>query len=546
MDRFTLSIILFFVAASLAFIFSAEREERAEFVLINGAEPETIDPALLTGVIEGRIADNIFEGLTTPDPKDLSPRPGMAYRWEISRDKRIYTFYLRRARWTNGDPVTAHDFVYSWIRALKPETASQYAYMLYPLKNAEEFNSGKITDPNFVGVRALDDYTLRVELKNPTHYFLDLTSFSTLRPVNRRCVEKYGSTWTHLGKIVTNGPFMIEKWEIGRRIRLRKNPDYWDAENVKLETIDLLAVESVNTAFNIYLCGLADFISGVPSHLRELVRDREDYHVGPYIATYYYLLNVNVPPLNDRRVRMALSMTIDRDQIVKYITRGGEEPATAFVPKCMPHYTPPKGLPYWRGSFEDFPEGEREKQRELSRKVLERARKLLAEAGFPNGKGFPKLEILYPTRQLTKDIAEVIQQMWKKNLGIHVSLVNQEWKVYLASTKQKDYQIASAGWIGDYADPKTFLDMWVTGGGNNRTGWSNAEYDRLIRLTETETDSEKRMRLFYEAEKILVEKEVPIIPLYYAVSEEMYRPNVKGIYSNFRNVHPFKYIYIER
>jgi len=546
MDRSVLTILLCFVFASACFVGLGEKEDRADFVLINGAEPETIDPAILTGVIEGRIADNIFEGLTTPDPKDLTPRPGVAERWEISPDGLTYTFHLRKSEWTNGDPVTAHDFVYSWRRALAPETASQYAYMLYPLRNAEAYNSGEIQDPSRIGVRALDDYTLRVELEHPTAYFLQLTYFSTLLPVNRKCVETYGINWTHAENIVTNGPFVVESWEIGRRIRLRKNPRHWDAANIKVETVDLLSIESTNTSFNMYLCGLADFCSTIPTQLRDLVRSRDDYHVGPYIGTTYLLLNVKCPPLDDVRVRKALSMAIDRDQIVKYIMKGGEEPARAFVPTCMPGYTPPKGLDYWRGDFSAMGADERRRCEEESRRVLAQARELLADAGYPNGEGFPRLDVLYPTRAAIKDIAEVLQQMWKKNLGIRVSLLNKEWKVYLASTKEMDYQIAIAGWIGDYADPKTFLDMWVTGGGNNRTGWSNGEYDRLIRLTETTTDPKERMDIFRRAETILVEKELPIVPLFYRVSEEMYRRNVKGIWTNIRNVHPLKYVYVER
>ncbi|MEW6359491.1 MAG: peptide ABC transporter substrate-binding protein [Planctomycetota bacterium] len=524
MDKTVLTILLIFICASMGFVAFTERSPRADFVIINGAEPETLDPAIMTGVLEGRIADALFEGLTVPHPKTLDPLPGMAERWTITDDGRTYTFHIRKARWSNGDPVTAHDFVYSWRRALAPATASEYAYMLYYLENGEAYNKGELTDPAKVGVRAIDDMTLEAKLARRTPFFLGLTSFSTLMPVNRRCIEKHGNTWTHMGNIVTNGPFMLGDWKIGRYIRVKKNPGYHDADKVRLNSVDFLAVESANTAFNMYLNGEADFVATIPLPLRPVVEDRPDYHTGPYIGTYYYLFNVRRKPFDDARVRRAFAMTVDREQICRYITRGGELPATSFVPAGMPHYKSIKGLSLH----------------------VDAARRLLAEAGYPDGKGFPKVELLYNTSEANQDIAEVIQQMLKTNLGVRVELMNQEWKVYLASTKEGDYQFARAAWIGDYVDPNTFLDMWVTGGGNNRAGWSNPEYDALIRGAAAEGDPEKRMEIFRRAERILIEEEAPIMPVYYYVSNEMYRPEVKGMYANIRNIHPLKFVSVER
>ncbi|NOZ23415.1 MAG: peptide ABC transporter substrate-binding protein [Planctomycetes bacterium] len=524
MDKTVLTILLVFLCASLGFVAFTERTPRADFVIINGAEPETLDPAIMTGLPEGRIAAALFEGLTVADPKTLDPLPGMAERWTISDDGCTYTFHLRKANWTNGDPVTAHDFVYSWRRALAPATASEYAYMLYHLKNGEAYNKGDLADPKKVGVRALNDATLQVTLKQRTPFFLGLTHFSTLLPVNRRCVEAHGNRWTHLGNIVTNGPFMLDDWKIGRFIRVKKNPGYYGADNVRLRSVDFLAVESANTAFNMYLSGEADFVSTIPLPLRRIVERRPDYHSGPYIGTYYYVFNVHRKPFDDARVRKAFAMAVDREKICKYITRGGEIPATSFVPDGMPHYKPIKGMCL----------------------DVDRARTLLAAAGYPGGKGFPKVELLYNTSEAHKDIAEVVQEMLKKNLGVKVELVNQEWKVYLATTKARDYQFARAAWIGDYVDPNTFLDMWVTGGGNNRAGWSNAEYDALIRRAGAEGNPEKRMELFRRAERILIEQEAAIMPIYYYVSNEMYRPEIKGIYSNIRSVHPLKFVRVER
>ncbi len=524
MDRSAFAILLVFVAASAFFLGLGRQRERADFAYVSGAEPETLDPALLTGALEGRLADAIFEGLTTYHPRDLTPEPGMALRWETSPDGLTYTFHLRRARWSNGDPVTARDFVYTWRRALAPATAAKYAYMLYYLKNGEAYNRGAIEDPARVGVRAADDHTLVVTLEHPTPYFLDLTSFSTLLPVNRRCVETHGDQWTKPANIVTNGAFLVQEWKLNQYIRLAKNPDYWDAARVRARTIDALAVENSNTAFNLYLTGEADYTGNVPLALRGLVRSRPDYHTGVYLATYYYLLNVRRKPLDDARVRKALAMAVDKASICRYITRGGEVPAPHFVPAGMPGYAGPKGLPFDPAA----------------------AGKLLAEAGFPGGKGFPRLQVLYNTSEANRDIAEVIQQMWKDHLNIRVDLVNQEWKVYLASTDAGDFDIARAAWIGDYTDPNTFLDMWVTNGGNNRSGWSNAAYDDLIRRAGRERDPGRRMAVFHEAETLLVEREMPIIPLHYYVTNEMYRDNVKGIWQNVRGVHPLKYVYVEK
>ena len=516
--------VLLICLAALVCLWSVRRTSpRADFTYIGGAEPETLDPALITGALEGRLADALFEGLTTYDPKDLSPQPGMAERWELSADRLTYTFHLRSARWSNGDPVSAHDFVYSWRRVLEPATASRYAYMLYYLKNGEAYNKGKFSDPAQIGVKAADDRTLVVSLANPTPYFLDLTGFSTLLPVNRRCIEAHGDHWTRPEHIVTNGAFLLKAWRLNQYVRMAKNPDYWDAANVRLNTVDALAVENANTAFNLYLTGAADYTGTVPLPLRSLVQSRPDYHTGVYLATYYYLLNVHRKPLDDPRVRKALAMAIDKAQICRYITRGGEVPAQTFVPAGMPGYQGPKGLGF----------------------DVAAARRLLADAGFPDGKGFPHLQVLYNTSEANRDIAEVVQQMWKDNLNIRVELLNQEWKVYLDTTDRKEYDIARAAWIGDYTDPNTFMDMWVTGGGNNRAGWSNERYDGLIRRAGLEADPAKRMALFREAETILVEQEMPILPIYYFVTTEMFRPSVKGIHQNVRGMHPMKWICVE-
>jgi len=500
-------------------------DDRADFVYVSGAEPETLDPALMTGLLDGRLAAAVLEGLTVYDPRDLSPRPGVAERWEVSKDRRTYTFHLRRCSWSNGDSVTAHDFVYAWRRVLSPKTGAQYAYQLYDyIENAKRFYKGEIADFGRVGVRALDDRTLRVHLTGPTPYFLDLTSFMTYLPVHRGCVETHGFRWTRPDNIVTNGAFRLKEWRLNEKIRLEKNPDYWDVANVQLDTIDALAIDSRNTTFNLYATGGADLITDVPLPLIGILRTRPDFHSSASLTTYFYRFNVTRPPFDDARVRKALALAIDKAAIVRHITRGGEIPARAFVPPAMPGYRGPQGLGC----------------------DPEQARRLLAEAGYPGGKGFRQIEILFNTSEAHRHIAEVIQQMWTEQLGIRAVLLNQEWGAYMHSMKSQQYDVARSVWIGDYTDPNTFLDMFVTGGGNNRTGWSHAGYDALIRRAATELDLRRRMELLSEAEAILVEQELPIAPIYYAASHMMYRPHVKGVYPNAREVFVLKFVRVDR
>jgi len=508
--------LLLFVTCLVGLILglSMAREEPADFRFVSGAEPETLDPALMTGVTEGRFAAAIFEGLTVYDPKDLSAMPGMAERWTVDPDGCVYTFFLREAAWSNGDPLTAHDFVYSWRRVLEPETASSYAYQLYYVKNAQAYNESKLADFAQVGIRADGQRKLIVTLNARTPFFLSLTSFMTLLPVSRRCVESHGETWTRPETIVTNGPFLLHEWRINRRLRLRRNPDYWDAANVKLATIDALTVETASTGFNIYETGGADLLTMIPLPLVDVLMKRDDYHSSTYLGTYFYRFNVTKPPLDDVRVRKALTMSINREHVTRYITRGGEVPSATFVPVGMPAYTPGKGLPY----------------------DPDRAKELLADAGYPNGKGFPKVELLFNTSESHKDIAEVIQDMWHKTLNVKVTLVNQEWKVYLANTRQFKYDVARSAWIGDYTDPNTFLDMFVTNGGNNRTGWSDPRYDALIEAAGREADPAKRMGLLRQAETVLLTEGVPIAPIYFLITNNMYRSHVHGIYPNVLNL----------
>lgn len=499
---------------------------RADLVIINGAEPQSLDPQIITGQPEGRVCLALFEGLTNNDPVTAKPVPGVAERWEISNEGRTYTFHLRPSFWSNGDPVTAHDFVWSWQRALSPAIASEYAYQLYAIRNAEQFNNGKIADFAQVGVRAVDDRTLIVELKDPTPYFLDLCAFATLYPVHRGCIERWGDNhWIKPGKIVSNGPYLLDQWRINDKVRLRKNPRYWNADTVALDIVDILPVGSPATALNLYLTGAADIIWDkglIPTYLLHEARQRPDCHTFAYLGSYFYRFNVTRKPFDDPRVRRALSMAVDRQQIVNKITRAGELPATHFTPPGIPGYEPPAGPGY----------------------DPDAARQLLAEAGYPGGNGFPKFKILFNkggggSAGVNEQIALEIAAMWTKTLGIECATENQEWKVYLNSMSTLDYDVCRSSWIGDYNDPNTFLDMFVTGGGNNRTGWSHARYDDLIRAAGRELDPVKRAALFREAELLLCRDETPIIPIYFYVGVNFFDPNKwEGIHPNVLDVHP--------
>ncbi len=500
-------------------------QEPADFVFINGQEPESLDPAIITAQADGRIVSSLFEGLTARNEKG-EIIPGVAERWEISADGRTYTFHLRsNARWSNGEPVRASDFIYSWKRALLPQTASKYSSQLYFIKNAEAFNSGAITDFSRVGVSAPDESTLVVELSAPTPFFLDLTAFPTLMPVHRGSIEKYGDDWIKPGKMVSNGPYTLEQWRINDRIRLSANPHYWDKKSLKLKVVDILPTTQSSTAFNLFYSGSADLILDrglVPAMLFGQLRQTPYFHSGPILAAYFYRFNVTKPPYNDVRVRRALSLAVDKKRIVEKITKAGEPIAPGIVPPGTQNYTSPI----------------------QEKHDPEAARKLLAEAGFPEGKGFPRMRLLYNKTDLNEQIATELQQMWTQELGIPVDLEKQEFKVYLSTMSALDYDLARSSWIGDYNDANTFLSIFTTGDGNNRTGWSNARFDSLIAEANREPDVDKREKIFQQAERILIEEDVVVLPLYFNVAIHFFDPaKVGGVVNNLVDEHPIRFMY---
>lgn len=671
-------VIGFCAIGALGYAVTFGQIEPADFTFNNGTEVKTLDPAKAEGQPERRILDALFEGLlrTMPSgpPNDLGlvpmePKPAVAESYSVSEDGKLYTFKIRAdAKWSDGTPVTAHDFVWSWRRTLHPDTGSQYTYHLYYVVGAEKYNLGKVevgdrvevelydrpgvkmaprgdAPPNLenqlqpfprgtilrgvlreivkppepaipasvneetkariegewkdkwayvveikptrggqvdwdadgelqafarnpvpgevsvdgeivrchyvlfdyetgVGVRAEDDHTLVVTLNNSTPYFNELVSFYPMYPVNRECVETYGwPLWTKPENMVSNGPYTLEDRRIRDRIRMIKNPLYWDAENVQLDTIDALTVTSETTDLNMFLNGQTDWGTTVPTaiipQLRELNErmkaqgQPEVFVTAPALIVYFYRINVNRPPFDDttivewkedgqvRRqergimVRHALNMALDKEQIVEKVTKAGQQPARHIVPPGFDGYESPQSGPF----------------------DPQAARELLERAGFPGGRGMPKLQILFNDNQAHRAIAEVIQQDWKVHLGVTAELRQLEWTTFLQSTTQLDYSVARAGWIADYPDPNTFLDMWLTNGSQNNTGWSNAEFDRLIADAGAEGDPQARYDILERAEAILME-ELPIIPIYFYVSLNTISPRVEGFFPNLQDDHP--------
>ncbi len=514
-------------ALSLLLLSCARMPHRAELVFINGAEPEVLDPALISAQPTSRIANAIFEGLTIFS-ETAGILPGVAERWDISPDRKTYTFHLRpNATWTNGDPVTSEDFRYAWIRALRPETGCEYASQLYPILNAKPFNEGRINQPESLGISAPDPLTLRVILENPTPYFLDLCAFSTYLPVHRKTVETHADWATQTAHFVGNGPFLFKEWRLFDRVRLEKNPNYWNANTIPLQSIDVLPASRPTTAFNLYATGQVDLMMDkglAPTALIDELRKRPDFHAGPFLGNYFIRYNLSRPHLADPRIRQALSLAFDKQRITSKITRAGETPAHSFVPPGTGHgYTPPSA----------------------PGQNLDRARALLAEAGHPGGKGLPVLTYLFRGESdIDRDIAVEIQRTLEEQLGIKLLLRGLEWTVYLSSLSNLDYDLCRSSWVADYNDPNTFLNMFVTGDGNNRTGWSRKEYDHSIELAAAEPDPKKRFALFHDAEKILVETDPPICPLFYWVGIQFYDANkLAGITPNLLDEHPLRFIH---
>lgn len=566
------------------------------------SEPEWIDPGKASESAGGVVIRNIFSGLTQGHPVTLEPMPDVASGWEIDPDGRRYVFHLRSTHWSDGVPVTAQDFEYAWKRVLDPKTASRYATFLYPLRYGEQWHTralrvrgqGRmpdasavreattrlapvariveapelksvfvhlkpsedadavrarvvagldgqriggqqaavgVTTADVVGVRALDDMTLEVQLETPVPYFLSITSFYTAMPVPRHLLRRLHERgtreelWTRPEHLVTNGAYVLREWKFRQYMLLERNPHYWDADSVRIRRVRMSMVDNSNTALNLYEAGELDHIGqgDLPAEFMDHLSTRADFMREPFLATYFLWLNTKAPPMDDPRVRRALSLAVDRERLVKYVTRGGQVPSADVVPD---------GVGGYRGLHTPlFDPAE--------------ARRLMREAGYgPGGRRLPPISYQYNTSEGHKQIAEALQQMWKDTLGIEVRLENQEWKVYLKDLEAMNFQIARMGWIGDYADPNTFLELFLAGNGNNHSNWSSPEYAALMQRANATLDRSARLALLRRAETLMRDA-APVIPLYVYTRSELVKPYVRGYWINYMHSTRFRYMWID-
>jgi oligopeptide transport system substrate-binding protein len=493
----------------------------------NGAEPQDLDPQVVTGSPEHHLVLTFFEGLVTADPQ-MNVKPGVAERWDISPDGLVYTFHLRPdARWSNGDPVTAEDFVESYHRILTPKFGAEYSYMLWHVAGAEAFNKGQLTDFSQVGFKALDPHTLQLTLKHPTPFLLHALNHESWLPVPVAVIRKFGalddrnSGWTKPGNFVGNGPYVLKSWRPSQMIVAERSPTYWDRAHVKIDEIDFYPVEMADDEERMFRSHQLDItyetpLPKIPVYRRE---HPDQIRIDPYNGVYFYRFNVQRKPFDDVRVRRALALAIDRQQIVDRVTGGGEVPAFSLVPPHVGDY------PVKPRFHEDIAEAQR----------------LLAAAGYPGGQGFPRVDLLYNPLEKHEAIAEAIQQMWRKNLGIEIAMHKEEWKVYLDSQHTKNYQIQRAGWIGDYVDPHAFFDLWETGGTNNDTNWGDPKYDQLLHAALAAKSTTERYAIYEKMEDTFID-DMPVIPIFFYTYVRLVNPRVKGFITTPIDDINFKYV----
>ncbi|HVT88032.1 MAG TPA: peptide ABC transporter substrate-binding protein [Tepidisphaeraceae bacterium] len=517
--------------------------DKADFIFVNRGDIGTLDPNRMSWMQDIRIGYALWEGLYALDPDTLDPIPGAAEKIEQSEDNLTYTFHLREnGRWSNGDPVTVDNFIFAWKRML--EEPGDYTYLLFYIKGARAYSEAFEKDPKSakwenVSVRAPDPRTLIVTLDNPTPFFPDICAFPPMFPLNQKTLEKfkhfdqatgrttYDAAFATPPNLVTNGPFMLTRWQLKVGQTLTKNPYYWDKQHVVSNTIESLVFDDPLLALQRYERGDVDWLAETSGDIAAQLRDagRKDVRIFPSFGTYFYSFNCQptLPggrknPFADMRVRQALTMAIDKRPIVRNVTKLGEEITSLYVPPTFPTYKRPTGLAY----------------------DVAKSKQLLADAGYPDGKGFPTLKLIFNTEfNDHKLIAEIMSRQWKQKLNINIELDGLEIKQFQTRLHGKDYDIARASWYGDYNDVSTFTDKYRSDSLNNDSGWINADYDKLLDQALKETDAQKRLDLLSKAEQILV-TEVPILPLYHYVNKYVMRDNVKGIPLNPRNMVVFK------
>ncbi len=523
MPPLSLVICIFFPLFMLVGCHGNRGSHEGTLIIANGAEPASLDVHAITGKPELRIAGALFEGLVTRDFRGNHVTPGVAKNWEISPDGRFYTFHLRTCTWSNGRPLTSKDFVRSWERFIDPATASEYSGLMNVVHNAPAIHEKRLPVDS-LGVAAPNDSTFTVKLDAPVGYFLDLCAFEPFSPVPVDTIIKYREQWTSPAHIVGNGPFVLSRWRRNIDIQLVRNANYWGAAEVKQEKIEFKPVEDQLTAYNMFLSGEVDWLFSIPPSRLNVVKQKPEFFSQPMFGTYYYIVNCKNPGYNLKELRLALSYAIDRQRIVEKIQKGIPLAATGFVP-------PLPGYPRSEAPLFD--------------PALAKAHLLASGFGPDPGKAPPKLQILFNTAETHRDIAEVVRQMWKENLGLESDLDHCEWKVYLERTKNLNYPaVARASWIGDFPDPISFLELYTSGNGNNRTGYSNAAYDSAVDSARSEVDPVLRMKKLFACEKMLME-EMPIIPIYYYSIMELRNPKLRNASPNPLGDYSLRDVYLE-
>jgi oligopeptide transport system substrate-binding protein len=494
-----------------------------DLIFDNGGEPQSLDPALTSGVPEARLCYALFEGLVVNDPKTSKAIPGIAESWTVSKDQKTYTFKLRKASWSDGQPITAQDFVDSWLRVLDPKTAAPYAYIISDsVEGASAFNAGK-GPASDVKIKAVDPQTFQVTFVGPLPYAVDMLTHNAFVVTPTHTIAKFGADWVKPGNFVGSGPFALKDWKPQDRILVVKNEKYWDAKNVKLKSVTYLPIEDQNVAYDKYKAGEIDWLPDdcVPVNKIDEIKLRKDYTHIAGSSVYYFIFNVTKKPFDDVRVRRALSMALDRQQLVEQVLKSGDVASGGLVPAMA-------GFVTAKGNVFD----------------LAAAKKLLADAGYPDGKGFPKVTVIYNTNNRHKLVCEWVQQQWKANLGIEIELQNLEWNTFL-DTRQKthDFTVTRAGWLADYLDPGNYLDMFKTGAGNNDGLYSNKKYDALLEKAATMGAGDARNKVLEQAEETLITQDQAVIPFFF-YSNKMLIDSTKwsGAYSNAMDIHPYKSI----
>ncbi|AZU48452.1 peptide ABC transporter substrate-binding protein [Aeromonas hydrophila] len=481
----------------------------------NGSEPATLDPHKTEGTVESNILRDLFEGLVASGPKG-EVLPAMAESWE-TKDNKHFVFHLRKdAKWSNGDPVTAHDFEFAFKRAVDPKTASPYSWYLEipTIVNASEIIAGKKA-ADTLGVKAVDDYTFEVQLEKAVPYFVSMLSHTTTYPVPKKVIEKFGDKWTQPGNMVSNGAYVLKDWVVNERVDVERNPNYWNNAKTVINKVTYLPIQSTNAELNRYLAGEVDLTYNMPiERFKQMKKELpNEVKVSGYVGTYYYQYNFKHKPFDDVRVRTALSYAIDRNVIADKVMGKGETPGYTLVPDFVDGFKPV--APAWS----KLTQAERDAK----------AKELLTEAGFGPGKPL-KFELLYNTDDNHKKVAVAVASMWKK-LGVQVSLVNQEWKTYLETKKQGQFDVGRAGWIADYNEASSMLDLMQTTHGNNDGKYSNPAFDKLMNESRNQVDADARNKLYVQAEEILA-KDMPIAPIYQYVTSRMVKSYVGGYPAN--------------